>query len=181
MVTAQADPSLPDWLQGWGTVTGSVFAALAAVAAVAVFVHDRSARRRDEADAAAAQARSVLVLIEADGSESELTEITLVLRNFSREIVFDVAIAFRRVDGLPPGATMEHGYLEPDGTIRESALALVTPLPFTRGDWPRDLVQTKLVFTDAAGRRWLREGRGQPRRLGVDEVVDLRAWSLELR
>lgn len=167
---------MADWLQGWGTVAGAVFAAAAATTAAAVLRHDRAARRRDDNDAAAGQARSVVVLLDAQWELPELTEIGLVLHNFSPEVIFDIGIAYRRRDtaGIP-GDTIGMDFVKPHGSSRW-AVTLDPPLPIADAPFPPDLIETRLLFTDARGRRWHRRSRDQPTRVGVRGDPDLATW-----
>jgi hypothetical protein len=182
VTAASSSPSLADWLQGWGTVAGSTFAALAAVAAVAVFLHDRAARRREEADSAAAQARAILVLVDAKWAEPELSEVTFILKNFSHEVIVDIKVCFRRHDErAAQGGITGYDYLGP-GESAGWQVPLDPPVAITDdvlpdGMVPPDLLPTRIVFTDAAGRRWRRDARQQPVRLHIDEDPDLIAWA----
>jgi hypothetical protein len=66
-----------------------VIVALAVVAAVAVLRHDRTVRQQDERDAAAAQARAVLVRPGAAWDAGTPDGISFTVHNFSSNIIFD--------------------------------------------------------------------------------------------
>jgi hypothetical protein len=184
-VVAPTDgPTLADWLQGWGTVAGALFAALAAVAAVAVLMHDRAVRRNDEADAAAAQARGVLVLVDADWDEREITEATFIVKNFSSNVILDISLGYRPRNGLRNLDVDMTGsdYLGPGDSSKPWVVRLDPPVPIATdlippGVMPPDVIPTRVAFTDAAGRRWRRDGRAQPVRLGSDEDADIIGWA----
>jgi hypothetical protein len=181
-IDAAGSPSATDWLQGWGTVAGAIFAAVAAVVAVAVLRHDRRTSREAEAERAAEQSRSVLAGIDAEWEKDSIQEVEFSLHNLSQGIIVDIGFAFRRADGvahqgglvsvnvLPPGKSsrMWKMSLDPEVNIRLTDDKL--------GVMPPDLFETRVIFTDAAGRRWRRDGRAQPVRLYTQESEDLLAW-----
>lgn len=161
-----------------------MFAALAAIAAVAVLRHDRAVRREDEADAAAAQARGVLVLVDADWDSREIAEVTFSVKNFSSNVVLDIAFAYRHRDGLGNVNAGAFGtdYLAPGDSSKAWLVRLDPPVPIAADlippeVMPPDVIPTRVAFTDAAGRRWRREGRAQPVRLGPDEEPDIIGWA----
>lgn len=98
--------SLAEWLQAWGTVAGALFAAVAAVAAFLLLLHEIKVRRRDEADKRASTARSVLVAFgqpkgkwATHDAEGSITFIELYMHNFSRYPILNVAVSAERLNG----------------------------------------------------------------------------------
>ena len=176
-------PTLADWLQGWGTVGGTVFAALAAVAAVAVLMHDRAVRRADEADTAAAQARAVIVLVNAKWDEPQVTDVWFTLRNFSNSVILDIRFGYRYRDsqGRLEGGEFRREYLAPGESTESEKMRLDQPVQawdtLPAGVIPPDLFPTRVIFTDAAGRRWRRDGRAQPVRFGPEDEPDITEWA----
>jgi hypothetical protein len=176
-------PSVADWLQGWGTVAGAVFAAIAAVVALVVLQHDRQMSRSSEMEQAAAQARSILALIDAEWQAGSVREVNFSIRNFSLGLILDIDFAFRRADGVAhQGGLVSSDLLRPGTTSKVWKMPLDPEVDLRSaqrevGVIPPDLFETRIVFTDAAGRRWRRDGRAQPVRLDIGESVNLMAWA----
>jgi hypothetical protein len=177
----QAEPDLADWLQGWGTVAGAAFSALAFLATLGLLMHEIRVRRRDEQDRMASQARLVTTTTHAvgdiDGQPMVFAEVT----NHSAAPVFDIVVApqqkaFRTMvgdgqymtdlsirdlhyltsdvyllDQLNPGQV--HNFPSWEGHYGTSAVGAGVRLPVTT------------EFTDAAGLRWRRHNRGRPKRI----------------
>lgn len=81
------NPTLADWLQGWGTVAGSVFSAIAAIAALALYWHEVRNRRSDVEDAVARQARGVLVTIDTPSRPTQIEKMDAIVHNFTTEVI----------------------------------------------------------------------------------------------
>jgi hypothetical protein len=71
LLFAQAEPDVADWLQGWGTVAGAVFSALAFLATLGLLLHEIRVRRRDEEDPMAQQARLITTITRAEDGKEE--------------------------------------------------------------------------------------------------------------
>jgi hypothetical protein len=147
-------------------------------------MHDRSVRRKDEADAAAAQARGVFVLMDANWEEREITQATFIVKNFSSNVILDISLGYRPRNGLGNVDVDMIGsdFLGPGDSSEPWVVRLDPPVPIAAdlippGMMPPDVIPTRVVFTDAAGRRWRRDGRAQPVRLGPDEDPDIIRWA----
>ncbi|HET9517100.1 MAG TPA: hypothetical protein VFO77_05180 [Actinoplanes sp.] len=92
----QAAPELADWLQGWGTVAGAAFSALAFLATLGLLVHEIRVRRRDEQDRTAQQARLITTITRTD-SKQETPLVFAEVTNHSVAPVFDIAVAPQEV------------------------------------------------------------------------------------
>src|SRR5579859_2185879 len=90
--------SLADWLQGWGTVAGSIFAAIAAITALALYWKEVDNRRKDLHDLATLQARNILVTIDTPSRPTQLEQIQVIAYNFTSEVVLSLYIRIHRLD-----------------------------------------------------------------------------------
>jgi hypothetical protein len=176
---AVADSSLADWLQGWGTVSGSIFSAIAALAATALLRHEMLARRAELAESEIRQARAVILAVEdwvkeEEGVANKYVRAEVVVRNFSESMIFNVDIAYKRSDGIrhSGGTSLTLDYLPP-GHERRIVVNFDPP-----GDPAKQakLLATGMTFVDAAGRSWARYGKAQPVRLLRIDRTDLDKW-----
>jgi hypothetical protein len=163
--------SLTDWLQAWGTVAGALFAAVAAVAAFLLLLHEIKIRRREDADTRASTARSILVTFgqpkgkwATHETEGSITFIELYMHNFSRYPILDVAVSAERLDGGASLNTWTTDILMP-GASRTTKWTLDPPVTWPTTVDPPGLFRTKITFTDDNGLRWQRIDRQQPSRI----------------
>lgn len=171
ILTVAGTPTVPDWMQAWGTVAGVVFSALAFGAAVGLLWHEISTRRRDDTDRLAGQARMVLVsVLDAHGNSEGgglVHMVSIQVRNHSARPIIDVDVQARR---LLDGDSSEEDELEFEAESIEAGRSdselwpLRTPLRWTQEKPLASFFKTRVAFTDAEGLRWIREGREEPRR-----------------
>lgn len=164
-------PSVTDWLQAWGTLAGALFAAVAAIAAFLLLLHEIRIRRSDEADGRASTARSILVSYgqpkgewPTDKTNGSITHIELHMHNFSRYPILDVAMSADRLDGGPRFGTWSTGILRP-GMSSTAKWTLNPPVSWPTNMGPPGLFRTKITFTDDNGLRWQRIDGQQPIRI----------------
>lgn len=192
-LAADVDLSNPDWLSAIGQAGGTAIAAVAALIAVYVARAEARARRADQNDREAAQARQILAVfttVEPGSGSGSAMEIT----NYSGEVltmVEAVAVEARELpDGyraqwigsplsdphiariVRPGGSFvveyEIVWRAPSGHVDESAgPPTLPPIRF----W----IMT-VEFTDARGLRWRRVGNGPPVRVlaarhGVQRIL----------
>jgi hypothetical protein len=155
--------SLADWLQGWGTVAGSVFSAIAAITALALYWREISNRRLDQQDRITRQARNVLLTIIAPRRPAQLEEVTVVASNFTDEVILSFCYRVHRRDSGAEVLSFSSDVTEPSFKWdREVRLE-----PVMRCDKPEDpvsLFELNYWFTDARGNNWHRMDRDPPER-----------------
>jgi hypothetical protein len=165
-----ATPSVTDWMQGWGTVAGAVFSALALAATVGLLWHEMLVRRRDEEDRLAAQARMVLVsVLDARGDVDQgIAQMLIVnVRNHSQAPIIDVEVSASQKDGAAGGSDQFEFHIEAiePGQSDGDLWLLQSPVTASRQTPITDQVNSRVAFTDAQGLRWQRVDRNQPQRL----------------
>jgi hypothetical protein len=153
--------SLADWLQGWGTVAGSVFSAIAAITALALYWREVNNRKNDLEDRINRQARNVLVTVETSIRPTQLEQIQVIAHNFTNEVVLGFCYRVYRRDTGAEVMQLNSDVFEPGHRwIREVRLD-----PVMRCDEPEDpphLFEFNYWFTDARGYNWHRLDRNQP-------------------
>jgi hypothetical protein len=170
-------------MQGWGTVAGALFSALAFVAAVSLLWHEVRTRRRDDEDRVAGQARMVLISV-FDAHENHdgglVRMVNIHVRNHSASPIIDVEV--EAVHSQPTAdeteqdiLTFEAEFIDPGHSDSELWL-LRTPVSWTREVPLSSFFSTRIAFTDAMGLRWVRENRDEPRRFLSDGSRSLEAW-----
>ena len=122
--------------------------------------------------------------MDANWEEREITEATFVVKNFSSSVILDISLGYRPRNGLGNVDVDMIGsdFLGPGDSSEPWVVRLDPPVPIAAdlippGVTPPDVIPTRVVFTDAAGRRWRRDGRAQPVRLGPDEDPDIIGWA----
>lgn len=154
--------STTDWLQAWGTVIGSIFSAVATVAALALLVHEIRHRRAEAAQAVRRQAQGLFITIECPSRPKELTEISLVVKNLSDQAILDLHVMVTRADnGLPVRPLMSSDVFAPNYEW-SLPVTLDPPMTCNRPEYPVDLFVFNSWFTDSQGRNWHRMNRDQP-------------------
>jgi hypothetical protein len=170
MVEGQT-PSMADWLQAWGTIAAAVFSALAVLFAALLLRHELVARREEQADRDAAQARLVFPEVESAASQhdefmgDEYTSVSWRLVNLSR---LPIPFAAVRVSYEDAGSgRRRRQFFQVDGRIDPQSTATGTwelqpPVP---ANAPFDeTFEVDAEFLDAAGLRWRREAWHPPQR-----------------
>jgi hypothetical protein len=188
VTTAGSPTSWLDIIQAIGVVVGAILSGAAAVLGFLLFRHERKARTEDATEAAAAQARTVMVGTSFSwnsikGSEPrdvagglELGGLNLNVINYSDHPILDLAISgyLDGEDGRHEVVYVVSGHA---GAVRDRvllpgehgrSLSIVPVLyqpPGADGEqtYP-DLskVHITITFTDIAGRRWQRTDNQQP-------------------
>ncbi|MDG4787285.1 hypothetical protein O7626_15325 [Micromonospora sp. WMMD1102] len=174
-------PKVTDWMQGWGSITGVLAGAAAAVAAAWLLVHERQQARearkqlreeRAEAEKTAARAvqhRSVKATVSRTENGKRLLTFSVTVANYGAEPVRGVSALLSSVE-RPRGYILRVGeVIGPHSELRASAK---WPLP--DGPEPRrsgSELQPAFVtvnFFDSAGREWVRVDNGEPARGTLD-------------
>jgi hypothetical protein len=138
-------PTITDWLQGIGTTAGTIFAAVAAFAAIMLFRHEIKVRRHDEADKQAAQARSVFVTFEEVTSadpqvgglilprddDKLVASVDIYIHNLSDAVIADTSWKATRTDTNDVILRMSHDILGPG----ERAACVVPSILLNSGAW----------------------------------------------
>lgn len=158
------NPSLPEWLQGWGTVAGSIFAAIAAITALALYWRESANRRKDIEDLVTRQARNVLVTIDTPSRPAQLDEIKVVAHNFTDEVILSLYIRIHRLDSGAEVTWMSSDVFEP-GRIWAKDAKLEPIMHCDRPEHPPEMFQFNYWFTDARGCHWHRVDRQPPERI----------------
>jgi hypothetical protein len=159
-----ANSSLPEWLQGWGTVAGSVFAAIAAITALALYWREVANRRKDVDDLVTRQARNVLVTIDTPSRPAQLHEIKVVAHNFTDEVILSLYIRVHRLDSGAEVTWMSSDVFEP-GRKWTKDVNLEPIMQCDRPEHPPEMFEFNYWFTDARGCHWHRVDRQQPERI----------------
>jgi hypothetical protein len=156
--------SLADWLQGWGTVAGSIFSAIAAITALALYWREVSNRKNDLQDQMTRQARNVLVTIGTPRRPTLLEQIEIIAHNFTDEVVLSFYCRVHRRDSGAEVLVVSSDVFVPGRKlVRE-----VTLDPVMLCDRPEDpvhLFEFNYWFTDARGYSWHRINRDSPKRI----------------
>lgn len=153
--------SLADWLQGWGTVAGSIFSAIAAITALALYWREVANRRKDTEDSATRQARNVLVTIETPSRPTRLERIQVVAHNFTEEVIINLYVRVHRRDSGAEVMWLSHDIFEP-GLRSVRKLKLDPVMQCNRPESPPDLFEFNYWFTDSRGYNWHRMDRQLP-------------------
>jgi hypothetical protein len=154
-------PSLADWLQGWGTVAGSIFSAVAAVTALALYWREVSNRRQDVRDLLLRQARNVLVTIETPSRPTRLERVQVVAHNFTDEVILSLYIRIYRRDLGTEVVWMSSDVFDP-GKAWARDVDLDPIIHCDRPEHPPELFEFHYWFTDARGQHWYRVDRQPP-------------------
>lgn len=145
---------------------------------------DRELAASERRDAEMSQARTIVIggviaeaIRERTGDELSLRRVTGWLANYGPEPVTDVAFVISRAGAseTPVDATTEeHAFVLAPGdrievawelpAARLSAGRMHIPESYVRDEGGGFLVRAEARFTDIAGRRWSRAGKGQPER-----------------
>jgi hypothetical protein len=164
-------PSPTDWMQAYGSVLGSVIAAVAAVASIVavvysrrLFMHEIAARRAERLDAEAAQARLVLSAVCFKGDGSNRMEVTVW--NHSAAPILDLELDLL----LRDTGTEISNYYDPLGRLIMPAEEFtdvidgpgMQEIEVPPDRFPHEVISVRTRFVDAAGRRWQRTDRDEP-------------------
>jgi hypothetical protein len=166
-----ATPTLADWLQGWGTVVGSSFSAVAAIAALALYWREVKYRNHDAEEITALQAQGVLVTIETPSRPQRLDSIELIAHNFSDQVILSLYVRLYRRDFRQEVTWLSSDVFPPGGRwVRQITLDPV--MICDRPEHPPELFEFHIWFTDARGRNWHRVDRQQPVRITSSPAVE---------
>src|SRR6266478_2275174 len=130
--------SLADWLQGWGTVAGSIFSAIAAITALALYWREVDNRRKEIHDSATLQARNVLVTIDTPSRPTQLEQIQAVAYNFTNEVILSLYIRIHRIDTGSEVVWMSSDVFQP-GKIWTKDVTLQPIMQCDRPEHPPEL------------------------------------------
>jgi hypothetical protein len=156
--------SLPDWLQAWGTVAGSIFSAIAAATALVLYWREKTNRRQDLEDVITRQARNLLVTVETPSRPTRLQNIQVVAHNFSDQVILSLYIRIHRHDLRTEVTWMSSDVFAPGGTWTRD-VTLDPVMQCDRPEHPPELFEFNYWFTDARGRHWHRVDRQPPRQI----------------
>jgi hypothetical protein len=172
-VLAAEAPKITDWMQAWGSVVGLLLSGVAALATWLLFRHEIRVRRDEQRDEEAAQARLVVGSIVAFGPsvdiiheggvvQGSVRSASWKVKNYSSAPIFQVGVWLnvRTHDGWGEDQIWDVVDDEIQGTIGiEPALESGSD-----GYYGLDDFTVEVVFTDAGGATWLRDGRVSPYR-----------------
>jgi hypothetical protein len=158
------NPSLAEWLQGWGTVAGSIFAAIAAITALALYWRETANRRKDVDDLVTRQARNVLVTIETPSRPAQLDKIRVVAHNFTNEVILSLYIRIHRLDTGAEVTWMSSDVFQPRQEFPKD-VKLEPIMQCDRPEHPPEMFEFNYWFTDARGCHWHRVDRQPPERI----------------
>jgi hypothetical protein len=164
IMRGMVNPSLAEWLQGWGTVAGSIFAAVAAVTALALYWRETANRRKDLGDLFTRQARNVLVTVDTPSRPAQLSEVKVVAHNFTDEVIVSLYIRVHRLDTGVEVTWMSSDVFEPKSTWSRD-VKLEPIMVCDRPEHPPEMFEFNYWFTDARGRHWHRVDRQLPERI----------------
>jgi hypothetical protein len=153
--------SLADWLQSWGTVGGSVFSAIAAITALALYWREVSNRKRDIEDSATRQARNVLVTIDTPRRPTHLEQIGIVTYNFTEEVILDLYVYVCRRDSGARVMELSSDVFEPGQRLSRD-VKLDPVMQCDRPEDPSELFEFNYWFSDSRGYNWHRLDRQPP-------------------
>lgn len=171
-----AEPTVTDWMQGWGSIAGVVMAALAALFTGLLLRHEARVRREEKADSEVAQARLVFgEVLEGDPTQNSTGDSlagrqplrVFGVRNYSTAPIFSIHVGVR----LPRASAPRLGDLDasfgkpvvPAGASHFEPSDELVPPPSI------DAFEVTVWFVDASGAAW--------RRTGLDDPVRIR-WDL---
>jgi hypothetical protein len=175
--------SLADWLQGWGTVAGSTFSAVAAITALALYWREISNRRLDLDDLLASQARNVLVTIYLPRNVSKLQKITqlqkieVVANNFTDEVILNLYVRVHRLDTGAEVTRMASDVFRPRREWSKGKIKLDPIIYWDRPYAPQDLFLFNYWFTDARGQHWHRVDRQPPQRISNTPEIEWASYT----
>jgi hypothetical protein len=160
-------PNLTDWLQGWGTVSGSIFSAIAAITALSLYWRETRYRKAETADLDTRQARAMLVTIDTPSRPRELETFDVSVHNFSDQVILNFYIRLYRVDTGGEVTWMSADILTP-GQHWVRSVTMEPKMICDRPEHPPLLFEFHVWFTDARGVNWYRRDRRQPKRTTVE-------------
>jgi hypothetical protein len=158
------NPTLADWLQGWGTVVGSIFSAVAAIAALALYWREVQNRALDSKESAVRQAQGMLMTIETPSRPEQLVTIEVVTTNFSDQVILSLYTRLYRRDTRQE-VTWFSSDVFPPGFRWVREITLEPVMKCDRPEHPPELFEFHMWFTDAKGKNWHRVDREQPSRI----------------
>jgi hypothetical protein len=142
-------------------VAGSVFSAIAAVTALALYWREVANRKRDLEDRLNRQARNVLVTVDTPRRPTQLEQIKIEAHNFTDEVILSFYYRVYRRDSGAEVLWFSSDVFEPGRNwVREVRLDPV--MHCDRPEDPVDLFEFNYWFTDARGYNWHRVDRDSP-------------------
>ncbi|WP_371408904.1 hypothetical protein OG423_32160 [Micromonospora zamorensis] len=189
-VLAAELPKVTDWMQAWGSLLGVGVSTLAVVITGLLLRHELRARREDQGDAEAAQARLVVTGLGSFGVDDHghVRQVDLRLENFSSGPIYTVYMELRDGEGnrqaslagiTREGDNVAYKRLVPPGDTFVETLFLPKA---TKMDHNELLMFAEVVirFIDTAGFAWSKTGTGAPVRLRAakEQGYRQRFWPL---
>ncbi|MFD6265527.1 hypothetical protein ACFWFK_30890, partial [Micromonospora chalcea] len=150
---AEEAPKITDWMQAWGSLAGLVMSTAAVVFTGLLFRHEIRVRREESRDAAAAQARLVVVHIAGmqmaeSGEVGPMVGVCWRIKNHSQSPIFDAIVAIDEWTENRWGEVIED---DASGMVKCDP-----PLPLESGPFDQREALVAIQFTDAVGLRWTR-------------------------
>ena len=155
-------------MQGWGSVVGAFFSALAAIVALMIYRLERGTRRLERRDTEAAQARMITVHWEPEQVVAdEMVVARCICVNRSSQPIMNLRMTATRAGDFMENNIPRTCTLLSAGEEWSEAWNLVGDLTWRPANSFTEFLdlQVHLDFVDAAGHRWIRVGQEQPRRL----------------
>ncbi|MET7398866.1 hypothetical protein ABZS66_35800 [Dactylosporangium sp. NPDC005572] len=159
-VLANQGPNAADWIAAIGQALGALFTLVAVVAALWIALRDQRDRQREQKDQALAQARLVRVRgtgvrpVEEDG-QGQLHELTIYFTNHSDRPVLDVY-----GEAWPADNALDE---PPRWAVTSDVVLSGQDLPLVmRVNGNVALRAWRARWTDADGRQWCVDRRGEP-------------------
>ncbi|MBQ1018597.1 hypothetical protein KBX71_12090 [Micromonospora sp. D93] len=170
MLAAEA-PKITDWMQAWGSLAGLVMSTFAVIFTGLLFRHEIRVRREEQRDNEAALARLVVaeyLTMSTTGVDvngylvGDLTYVEYRIRNVSPSPILNVFLAVRdrRDDKLYRTTEVRSVVV----TQADMGVTLKPPLSRPKLGDPTFLIPV-IIFTDANGLSWVREGTAGPKRI----------------
>ncbi|WP_212830602.1 hypothetical protein [Catellatospora sp. TT07R-123] len=159
-------PNVTDWIQAVSGLVGSFLALPAVALAGYQLAQEQRARREDEREKLAAQARLVIGKTTSlslpnppYGDAASLYNLSWKVRNYSEHHIAELHVSiYDEVNGQDYPYDRMWDVLSPNG---EAAGTSVIPL-FPNEDPDQSQFAVELMFVDSAGRWWRRSGREMP-------------------
>ena len=154
-------------MQGWGSVAGAFFSALAVIVTLRIYWFERSTRRMERRDTEAEQAR----MITADWKPEPVVDGMVVARcvcaNLSSKPIMNIRMTAKRAEDLLEGNIPRTCAVLSPGEEWGEVWNVVGDVNWRPANSPTEFLdlQVYLDFVDASGHRWIRVGHEQPRRV----------------
>jgi hypothetical protein len=154
-------------MQGWGSVVGALFSALAAIAALLIYRHEKRTHRLERRDVEAAQARMVTLDVEVEQIEADnMIVVRCVCVNHSNMPIMNTHMSVANRGHLGEARpTRGRAFIAPHDEwdeIWDAGEVMWRPTSYSI-----ELLDLEacIEFVDASGCRWKRVGQEQPKRI----------------